>query len=271
MRLISSAGAEEGRDTRRQAFEMQSSPLACPALDCSPCSPARAEGTWARAPAMGTLPWGSPRSGGAAGSHRAGRRDLCVSGPPKCCTSMQGALVFSDTWPWQQQCQTWRVLAAPPGLGAPSHRCGAHPTVHSRASTTHAYVCVRVLWVAGEGPCCSELLAPSRTIPSCQGRPRHSSRSSSSRRCLSAVPAPVPAPLPSCPRADAGALSTEPRHCVSTSPAMAWLGNARQDALDAGEAGGMGCLVLQAHCWAGWGPHPRQDHEGYSGQGGAQQ
>lgn len=96
---------------------MQSSPLACPALDCSPCSPARAEGTWARAPTMGTLPRGSPRSGGAAGSPRAGRRDLCVSGPSKCCTSMQGALVFSDTWPWQQQCQTWRALAAAPGLG----------------------------------------------------------------------------------------------------------------------------------------------------------
>lgn len=57
---------------------------------------------------------------------------------------------------------------------------------------------------------------------------------------LSAVPAQVPVPLPSCPRADAGALSTEPGHCVSIGPAMAWLGNARQDTLDAGEAGEWG-------------------------------
>lgn len=196
----------------------------------------------------------------------------CASlGPPNAAPQCKEPLCSLIPGPGSSSARPGGRWQQPLGWGAPSHGCGAHPTVRSRASTTHAYVCVRVLWVAGEGPCCSELLAPSRTIPSCQGRPRHSSRSCSSSRCLSAVPAPVPAPLPSCPRADAGALSTEPRHCVSTSPAMAWLGNARQDALDAGEAGGMGRLVLQAHCWAGWGPHPRQDHEGYSGQGGAQQ
>lgn len=48
---------------------------------------------------------------------------------------------------------------------------------------------------------------------------------------------------------------------------MAWLGNAGQDTLDAGEVGRMGCLVLQVSL-LGWGcHHRRQDHEGYSGQG----
>lgn len=56
---------------------------------------------------------------------------------------------------------------------------------------------------------------------------------------------------PSCPRADAGALSTEPQHCVSIGPAMAGLGNARQDTLDAGEAGEGGVWSSGCHCWAG--------------------
>lgn len=66
---------------------------------------------------------------------------------------------------------------------------------------------------------------------------------------------------PSCPGADAGALSTEPRHCVSIGPAMAGLGNARQDTLDAGEVGEGGVWSSGCDCWAGRG------HEGCSGQG----
>lgn len=47
-----------------------------------------------------------------------------------------------DTWPWQQQCQTWGTLTAPPGLE------GSLPQMWSTsncpflcASTTHTYVC----------------------------------------------------------------------------------------------------------------------------------
>lgn len=54
---------------------------------------------------------------------------------------------------------------------------------------------------------------------------------------------------------------------MSIGPAMARLGNAGQDALDAGEAGGTGCLLLQASL-LGWVGSPSQgDGEGYSGQG----
>ncbi|XP_005052225.1 PREDICTED: uncharacterized protein LOC101811464 [Ficedula albicollis] len=134
-----------------------------------------------------------------------------------------------------------------PALGSGVKGGGLMNPTESVGHIPDAYVCVRVPWVAGEGPCCSELLATSRTIQSRQGRPRRSS----CRRWLCAAPAPVPAPLPPCPAADAGALSTEPRRCVSTGPAMARLGNARQDTLGAARnitlqwrAGDLACRLL---------------------------
>lgn len=195
MRLISSAGAEEGRDRTGDK------PLRCKAAPW-PEAPALQPGL--KGPGHVLQPRGHCRGAdrGLGEQPQGGRRDLGVSGPPKCCTSMQGAPVCSDTWPWRQHCQTWGARAMPPVLG------GSIPQMWDTSqcpflcvSTTHAYVCVHVLWVAGEGPCCSELLATSRTIRSCQGRPRHSSCSCSSRCCLSAGPAPVPALLPAAPRA----------------------------------------------------------------------
>lgn len=93
--------------------------------------------------------------------------------------------------------------ARPGGTGSPPWAGGSLPQTSGTShcpllcvSTTHAYVCVHVPWVAGEGPCYSKPLATSRTIQSCQGRPRHSSC-----RCwLCAVPVPVPAPLPIVPQ-----------------------------------------------------------------------
>lgn len=84
--------------------------------------------------------WGSS-------SHRAERRDLWVSGLPKCCTSTQGALVCSDTWPSQQQCQIWGHWQ---GWGAPSTDVG-HVPLSIPVCEHHARLRVCPCAVGGRG------------------------------------------------------------------------------------------------------------------------
>ncbi|XP_063268415.1 gonadotropin-releasing hormone II receptor-like isoform X1 [Prinia subflava] len=72
-----------------------------------------------------------------------------------------------------------------------------------------------------------------RQGPSRAAKGAHTTAAAAGAGSLPYLPQYLPC-SPSCPRADAGALSTEPQHCVSIAPAMARLGSAGQDTLDAG-------------------------------------
>lgn len=197
MRLIPSAGAEEGGDrTGHKPLRCKAAP--CPALS-SAAAPALQPGL--KGPGHVLQPWGHCH-----GDDHSPGEQLAVAGlgggtcgslgPPNAalqCKEPQCALIPG---PGSSSAKPGGHWQHPLGWRALSHRCGAHPTVYSCVRAPRTLTCVHVLWVAVEGPCCSKLLATSRTIQSCQGHPRHSICSSSCRFWLSAVPAPVPAPLP---------------------------------------------------------------------------